>query len=140
VITLPKIGPRAVAAATLALVVTAPVRAYENVVPSVTLVPLSPAKLAVSGAAPACNSEAAVDGTPYWEKPAIAELEDVHGTASVKIDLTSTGNLAGEQIYGTSGNKFLDLAALKSARMTKFVAERVNCESVAGSYLYEVEF
>jgi TonB family protein len=128
-----------VAAAAIGMVCQAPAQASDNGVPSVALTPLSSNKLAVSGA-PGCNAAAAVDGFAYWEKPLITELEGIHGTASVKIDLTSSGALAGEQLYDSSGNTFLDQAALKSARMTKFTPERVNCASVSGSYLYEVEF
>jgi TonB family protein len=115
-------------------------QASENSAPSITLAPLSSSKVAVSGGIAGCNTAAAVDGIPYWEMPTIAQVEGVHGTASIKIDLTSSGTLAAERIYESSGNASLDLAALKSARMTKFLPQKVGCESVSGSYLYEVDF
>jgi TonB family protein len=127
------------AVAALGLSAQATASAYTTE-PAITLIPLSQSHVAVSSSRPGCDAAAAVDGIPFYEMPAIAEGMGVHGTSQVKIDLTSDGSLAQEQLYTSSGNQFLDNAALKSARLTKFTPEIISCESVAGSYLYDVEF
>lgn len=123
-----------------ALLQLAVILAFSTAHPSIQLVQLSPAGVAVVGAPSKCDTPAAIDGTPFFEMPQIAAEQDVSGQASVKIDITSGGALANEKLYSTSGNRWLDEAALLSARLTRYVPEMVNCEHVAGSYLYEVEF
>lgn len=115
-----------------------PALASDTRSPSISLMPMSThvAVLEQNG----CNKPAAIDGNPYFEMPPIAFEQGVTGTADVKIDLTSTGKLAKEELYGSSGNPWLDRAALLSARMTRFDAAVVNCEHVGGSYMYDVEF
>jgi TonB family protein len=127
--------------ASLGFLAQATASAYTTARPAVSLVPLSPVHVAVSAEHTAgCNVAAGVDGSPYFEMPEIASDMDEHGTAKVKIDLTSDGNLAQEELYSSSGSRWLDRAAMRSARLTKFTPEIVGCQRVAGSYLYEVEF
>lgn len=128
------------AAAALALASQTLPALASNTYPTVKLIALSPAQVAVVTSRPGCSASAGVNGTPYFEMPTIAHEMGVSGIAQVKIDLTSAGNLAGEQIFSTSGNRWLDAAALQSARMTQFTPEISNCVHVAGSYLYEVDF
>lgn len=108
--------------------------------PVVQLVALGPAHVATVSQRAGCDAPAAVDGTPFLEVPAIAAGQGVTGTAQVKIRLTASGALAGEELFASSGNPWLDSAALLSARMSRYSAESINCERVAGSYLYEVDF
>jgi TonB family protein len=128
-----------IAAALVLASQVAPASAYSTASPYVKIVPFSP-RVAVAGAPARCNAPAAIDGDAYFEMPTIAAVEGVSGLAQVKIDLTSAGNLASAQMFSSSGNRWLDRAALLSARLTRFTAETVSCERVAGSYLYEVEF
>lgn len=107
--------------------------------PAISLHPLSAAALGVNTSS-GCQRDATVDGTPYWEMPAIAAEQGVTGIARVKIQLTPAGILAHEAMYSSAGNPWLDEAALTSARMTRFSSEVVNCEHVGGTYLYEVDF
>jgi len=128
------------AVAALALTsVTSPALAFSTAHPVITLSPVAPTDVGVSGPHE-CNAAAAIDGTPFFEMPAIAAEQGVAGIAQVKIDLTSSGRLAGAEMFASSGNRWLDAAALLSARMTRFTSEISNCQHVAGSYLYEVEF
>lgn len=106
--------------------------------PHISLRPLTVG--AVVSRPSACQAAAAIDGTPYFEMPTIAAEEGASGTTEVQIDLTSAGNLANAALRASSGNEWLDLAALRSAHLTHFSAEMRNCERVAGSYLYVVEF
>jgi hypothetical protein len=126
------------AAVSLALILQAiPAFAF-SAQPTMRLIPLS-THVAVTGANPGCDAPAKLD-EPFFLMPGIAAEEGATGTAQVKIGLTSGGSLAGEQLYATSGNRFLDEAALLSARMSRYTAETIGCEHVSGSYLYEVIF
>lgn len=106
--------------------------------PTVTLTKLAPVSTAI--VTPGCNRDAAVNGTAYWEKPAISDEQGVAGTARIEIRLDREGKLAQESVYSSSGNRWLDEAALMSARMTRFSPELVDCQPVAGRYMYNVEF
>jgi TonB family protein len=107
--------------------------------PVIKIVPLSQTQGAFT-AGDGCNVPAAVDGVPYFDMPQIAADQGVSGTTQIKIDLTSKGSLAGASTYRSSGNRWLDEAAMRSARLTRFTAEVSNCQRVAGSYLYVVDF
>jgi TonB family protein len=132
-----------VCAATLAIALAgqvSPASALTTATPSITLVPLSAPHVAVVEGRPGCDAPAAVDGNPFFEMPTIAADMGISGTSQVKIDLTSDGKLAAAQLFESSGNRWLDQAALRSAKMTRYTSETVSCEHVAGSYLYEVQF
>ncbi len=88
----------------------------------------------------ACVAPAGVYDHPYYDRPPITDELGAHGTAVVKIDLSATGMLAHEELYASSGNWWLDDAALRSARLTRFTPEVIGCRGVAGSYLYRVDF
>lgn len=72
--------------------------------------------------------------------PEIARMQGITGTAMVKVDLTATGDLANVSIEKSSGNPFLDDAALRAVRASRFAPEIDDCTNVAGSYLVEVDF
>jgi TonB family protein len=120
--------------------VAAPASAFSTAHPTIQLIPLSATQVSVNQERPGCDTPAAIDGMPFFAVPAIAAEEGITGLAQVKLDLTSSGSVAGARLYHTSGNAWLDQAALQSARLTRFSAESAGCERVAGSYLYEVEF
>ncbi len=115
---------------------------------SVALRPLHPhtahtahaATVGVIGTCRVANVAAAVDGTPFFEMPGIAQGQGATGTSGVAIELSPTGSLLSESVIESSGNPNLDRAALLSARMTRFKAEISNCEAVGGTYLYTVTF
>jgi TonB family protein len=107
---------------------------------TVTLIPLTALHTGVVSAPAKCNKPAAIDGEMYVDVPKIASLQGVSGISTVKIDLSATGALAGEALFASSGNPWLDLAALDSPRTARFTPEMVNCAPVAGSYLYQVDF
>jgi|GEM_PF-1293056 TonB family protein len=134
-------GPKLLlaAVAVFALANQATARAYTTS-PAISMIPLSPATVAISNSRSACDADAAVDGTPFFEMPQIAADQGAHGASQVKIDLTSTGNLAHEELYASSGNVVLDGAAMRSARLTRFTPQVIACQRIAGSYLYVVDF
>jgi TonB family protein len=101
---------------------------------------LTPAPASAMGNAPACDVAAGVYGTPYLDVPGFITDYGLHGTVVVRVNLTSTGLLASEELYQSSGDVWLDRAGMDSARLTHFTPEMVGCRPVAGSYLYEVDF
>jgi TonB family protein len=86
------------------------------------------------------NIPASIAGYAFYETPSIAAAQGATGSASVKIDLASNGALVGNTLYASSGNPWLDAAALRSARMTHFTPELRNCQHVGGTYLYTVDY
>lgn len=107
--------------------------------PTISIRGLEPATVGTVIVRKECAKPASI-GTPYWVMPAIAAEQGVSGTAQVKVDLNPAGELVHAAIYSSSGNPWLDEAAITSAKMTQFTAEVVDCHHVGGSYLYDVEF
>lgn len=107
---------------------------------TVTLIPLTPVHTGIVSASAKCTRPASIDGDMYVDAPKIAALQGATGTTSIRIDLTATGVLAGEVLFETSGNPWLDRAALESPKSARFIPEMANCTAVGGSYLYEVNF
>jgi TonB family protein len=101
--------------------------------------------MAAVGAAASCATPyaaAAVRGTPWAEGlPDIVEGQGASGgTAFVEIKLQPSGALSNYALLQSSGNRWTDDAALRTARMTKYSAETENCTAVGGDYLLEVDF
>jgi TonB family protein len=72
--------------------------------------------------------------------PEIARQMDASGTVYLQIDLTSSGSIANVSVAKSSGNRYLDDAALRAARASTFSPEINDCTAVGGSFLYVVDF
>jgi TonB family protein len=107
---------------------------------AVTLIPLNSLHTGLVSGPDKCNKPAALEGEMSVDVSDVAILQDVSGTTLVRIDLTAKGTLGGEALFKSSGNAWLDRAALQSPKMARFTPEIVNCAAVGGSYLYEVYF
>lgn len=107
---------------------------------TVKLIALASPHAGLVSAPQPCNKPAAIVGDAYADMPAIASMQGVTGTTRVRIDLTFAGNLSGIALFDSSGNPWLDRAAVSSAESARFTPEIANCEPVGGSYLYEVDF
>jgi TonB family protein len=106
---------------------------------TVTLQPLTPApasNVSVIAACPSPQKEAGIAGDPFIEASLIDEAGGVSGTSGVVIGLSSTGRVTSTQLVESSGSWDLDMAALLSARMTRFSPETRNCVAIPGRYLY----
>ena len=86
------------------------------------------------------HQDAVVASVPEFERPPIAEAEDVSGTSVVKVSLTPSGGLASASLWNSSGNTSLDAAALRVARLSKYRPEIRDCEGVPSADLIEVQF
>ena len=129
------------AAAALALAgpAASPALASQSGSPTFTIAPLAP-HVAVVTSNPGCNAEAGFNGTPYYEMPAIAQEMGIGGTSAVKINLAANGDLRSASLFQSSGNRWLDDAAMRSATLSRYIPETIDCRHVAGSYLVDVAF
>jgi TonB family protein len=110
---------------------------------TIGITPLTPTLAPVSGAVSLCttpDADAAIVGTPFFQMPEIAKLQGVHRESLVRVDLAETGRLRYATIQQSSGNPWLDAAALSTARMSRYSGEIRNCAKLAGSYLVSVHF
>jgi TonB family protein len=62
------------------------------------------------------------------------------GTTNVRVSLDKSGALYGARIASSSGNPWLDRAALDAARHARYAAAIVDCAPVGGDYLIVVQF
>lgn len=74
------------------------------------------------------------------EMPEMAREEGLSGTAEVKVTLSAQGTVTDATIYLSTGSPVLDAAAVDAARRTTYAPKIVDCETVAGEYLFRVEF
>ncbi len=107
---------------------------------SVMLWPYAGQATAIAAPPEGCDVPATVDGQAYFEMPTVAAEEGASGTTQIRLDLTASGTVANAQLFSSSGNAWLDAAALRSAHLTRFTAEVAHCTPVSGSYLYDVNF
>jgi TonB family protein len=105
---------------------------------TVRLVPLSPPSIAASitcTAVPASISAAAPA-----ELPTIAAEQNVTGITEVRIDLDAAGRLTKSSVLASSGNRWIDRAALRAARSSRYSAEVRDCAPAGGAYAFVVDF
>jgi TonB family protein len=108
---------------------------------TIRLVPLSP--LAVGASVAPCavpfRSAAVTEAAPA-DVPAIAAGQNVTGIAEVRIVLDPGGRLTEQAVLASSGNRWLDRAALTAARQSNYRAEVRACAPVGGAYALVVDF
>jgi TonB family protein len=76
--------------------------------------------------------------TPVY--PPAAAAQHASGTVRVEIDLAADGSVLDATLYQSSGNPFLDAAALDAAPNRAYLPEIFRCEPIAGTYLYRTVF
>jgi TonB family protein len=80
---------------------------------------------------------AAIDAA-FFEVPTIAQAMHASGESLVRIDLDAAGQLRTASLQRSSGNRWLDLAALQTAHLSRYRPEVQNCARIGGSYLIAV--
>lgn len=106
----------------------APVAAYAA--------PSDPAvTVAVTRLCSAASSNASLSYASPVDMPAIAKEMGFSGTASIRIDIAPDGALVAARVAESSGNPWVDKAALAAARATTYRAATVDCAPVGGAYL-----
>ena len=120
-------------AATLALALTATAGAA-----GIRLVPLSAPAVATSVT---CRTvPASIRSAAPAELPTIAAEQNATGITAVRIDLDAAGRLTKSSVLASSGNRFIDQAALRAARSSRYSAEQRDCAPVGGAYAFVVDF
>ena len=104
------------------------------------LVPLGPQTAAATHHACAVPSAAASVAATAAELPEIAAQQHVTGTTAIRVDLDARGNLGAASVLQSSGNRYIDEAALRTARTARYGAEVRDCERLGGAYALVVDF
>ncbi len=73
------------------------------------------------------------------DTPDIARQQGITGNVEVKVDLNEKSQVTGVSIYKTA-NHLLDKAALDAAKGSRFQTAIENCQPIASSYRFVVEF
>jgi TonB family protein len=109
---------------------------------TITMLPLHPSQAGSHGTSRTCGSDHAASfrGAAFVDYPAIAQLQGAGGETRVRIDLSERGTLRAAAVDRSSGNPWLDKAAVAAARNLRYSPEVTNCEAVAGSYALNVQF
>jgi TonB family protein len=108
---------------------------------TIKLVPLSPqtAGASITTCATPFASAAVSDAAPA-DLPAIAAGQNVTGITEVRIVLDPGGRLTEQSVLASSGNRWLDRAALVAAKQSSYRAEVRACAPVGGAYAFVVDF
>ncbi|HEX3549101.1 MAG TPA: energy transducer TonB [Candidatus Elarobacter sp.] len=130
--------PLRIAASTAALALALPAAADAS---GIALVPLAPQSVAASRQ---CSVRPASPATIAYaapaDLPAIAAEQHVTGRTAVLVDLDARGRLTESAVIEPSGNPWIDAAALRTARLSRYTAEVRDCATVAGVYAVIVDF
>jgi TonB family protein len=109
---------------------------------TITMLPLHPSQPGSQATSRTCGSDhaAGFSGAAVVDYPAIAQLQGAAGETRVRVDLSQSGTLRAATVDRSSGNPWLDKAAVAAARGLRYSPEVTNCEAVAGSYALNVQF
>ena len=107
---------------------------------TVRLVPLGAHTTAVSRTGCPAESAPASVVAPPIALPEIAAQMKTTGVAAIRVDLDPRGTLASAAVLRSSGNRWIDLAALRAARLSTYSAEVRGCERIGGRYALIVDF
>jgi len=104
---------------------------------TVRLVPLTGTTVAATLSS--CSAAPAIAAAPVVVPP-IAAAQQVAGVTAVRVTIDRRGTLTDASVLSSSGNPWLDRAALGTARLSRFTPELRNCERVGGEYALLVDF
>ncbi len=109
---------------------------------TITMLPPQPSHAGALGTAGTCGPDrvAGFSGEGIVEYPTIARLQGVVGETRLRVDLSERGTLRAASVDRSSGNPWLDKAAVAAARSLGYWPEVTHCEAVAGSYALIVQF
>ncbi|HTD38028.1 MAG TPA: energy transducer TonB [Candidatus Limnocylindrales bacterium] len=104
---------------------------------TIRLVPLTGTTVAATLSS--CSAAASVVAAPAV-LPQIAAAQQISGVTAVRVTIDRRGTLTGASVLSSSGNPWLDRAALGTARLSRFTPELRDCERVGGEYALLVDF
>jgi protein TonB len=97
----------------------------------------------VSDSPPSCDRPNAVVGVAQLVQPTyprLAREQGISGTAVIKVDVDESGSVTSATIFQSAGDTSLDIAALNSARQSKYSPETFRCLSIPATYLFPMTF
>ena len=101
----------------------------------------APAATTAPSPAPVCFREVVTNGEPATvDFPAGARNFSHTVTTLVTVNVDETGLITLLTITKSSGDAYLDGAALKAAHDTNYLPKIVNCKSVPGTYVFRADF
>jgi TonB family protein len=74
------------------------------------------------------------------DAPALAKLDRLTGTATIRVNLSETGRVLDASVMRSAGTPILDRAALQVAKSIVYAPETQSCEPRGGSYAVEIEY
>ncbi|HEX3464032.1 MAG TPA: energy transducer TonB [Candidatus Elarobacter sp.] len=104
---------------------------------TIRLVPLGAET--ISATLNTCSAAASVVAAPAVIPP-IAAAQHATGVTALRVTLDPHGALTGASVLASSGNPWLDRAAVSTARLSRFTPELRDCERVGGEYALLVDF
>ena len=104
---------------------------------TIRLAPLTGTTVAASLSS--CSAAPSVVAAPVV-LPEIAAAQQIAGVTAVRVTIDRRGTLTGASVVSSSGNPWLDRAALGTARLSRFTPELRDCERVGGEYAFLVDF
>ena len=109
---------------------------------TLTMSPFPPGHAATLGTLTRCATDRAAGfaDPAFSDEPRIAREMGIVGETQIRVDLEPTGRLHSADVLVSSGNRWLDGAALFTARTLRYLPEVRNCAGVAGSYAVIVQF
>jgi TonB family protein len=115
-----------------------------NVLPVVLIAALLPnSPVAAAPSHPSCTAPhetARIVRAETADYPALARLEGLTGTATIRVDLSETGTVQGASVVKSAGSAILDRAAVQTAKSLAYAPETKSCEPISGSYAVQVEY
>ena len=109
---------------------------------TITMSPLPSAQAGTIATVTSCATDraASLAGPAASDEPGIAREMGIAGATQIRIDLAPNGRLRASDVFVSSGNRWLDGAALATARTLHYRPEIRNCAALAGTYALTVRF
>ena len=89
---------------------------------------------------PACSAPDVPARTTFVQSPDVPDRASQPATAKIRVDLDAAGEVRSVSVYESTGSMELDRAALAAARESHYAPEEHDCQKIAGSYLFTVDF
>ncbi|BDE06000.1 hypothetical protein WPS_12760 [Vulcanimicrobium alpinum] len=107
---------------------------------TLTLIPNATQTVSATVRCSAAGAPASILAAADAELPGIAAGQNVQGATAIRIGLNPGGRLEYASVMRTSGNPWIDAAALRATRLSHYRSETRDCSSVSGEYAVLVDF
>lgn len=115
--------------------------ALEALSPALAFAPASqPAALNLSTTVAAACAHPNVDASVINAVPPVSHGSKASGTVDVAVTIAPNGRVIHTSVLKSSGNATIDNYVVEAARKSTYSPKLVNCNPVAGSYVFQAEF